>query len=163
MKTLNTVVGIYTSHEKAIEAVEELKRTGYPVEQVSLIGMAVIINDLMHIRHYRRLKNTPAIIGGILGPILGILSGLKVFIIPGFGFLFGTGVILGALAGFSIGIVGGGVISLLTILLVKRHNKLKYSEHFEEKGFQVIAHGNKADINKAKAILEGYKNKIEIK
>ena len=40
---MNTTVGVYDTHEKAIEAVQELKRAGYPVQQVSLIGKAVII------------------------------------------------------------------------------------------------------------------------
>jgi len=48
---MNTIVGVYATHEKAIEAVQELKRAGYPVQQVSLIGKAAIIDDLMHVKH----------------------------------------------------------------------------------------------------------------
>ena len=160
---MNTIVGVYATHEKAIEAVEELKRAGYPVQQVSLLGKAVIIDDLMHVKQNRWIKNAPAIIGAILGPILGILTGLKIFAIPGLGFLFGAGALLGALAGFSLGIVGGGVISLFAILVIKSRAVLKYHEHLEEKGFQVIAHGNNEEVDKAKEILEGHKNKMEIK
>ena len=151
---MNTIAGVYASHEKAIEAVQELKRAGYPVEQVSLIGKAVIIDDLMHVRHNRWIKNTPAIIGAILGPIVGLLTGIKIFTIPGLGFLFGIGPLLGALAGFSLGIAGGGVLSLVAILVIKSRSLLKYHEHLEEKGFQVIAHGTNEEGNKAKAILE---------
>jgi hypothetical protein len=157
---MNTTVGVYDTHEKAIEAVQELKRAGYPVQQISLIGKAVIIDDLMHVKHNRRIKNVPAITGAILGPILGVLTGVKLFAIPGLGFLFGIGAVLGALAGFSLGIVGGGVITLVAILVIKSGAVLKYREHIEEKGFQVIAHGNDAEVNKAKEILDGYKNKI---
>src|ERR1035438_5250695 len=107
---MNTTIGVYETHEKAIEAVQELKRAGFPVQQVSLIGKAVIIDDLMHVKHNRGIKNVPAIIGAIVGPILGLLSGVKLFAIPGFGFLFGIGAVLGALAGFSLGIAGGGII-----------------------------------------------------
>jgi hypothetical protein len=70
------------------------------------------------------------------------------------GFLFGIGPILGALAGFSIGIAGGGVLSLVATLVIKSRAILKYHEHFEEKGFQVIAHGTNEECNKAKEILE---------
>ena len=160
---MNTTVGVYDTHEKAIEAVQELKRAGYPVQQVSLIGKAVVIDDLMHVKHNRRIKNVPAITGAILGPILGMLTGVKLFAIPGLGFLFGIGAVLGALAGFSLGIVGGGVITLFAILVIKSHAALKYREHIEEKGFQVIAHGNNIEVNRAKEILDGYKNKVEIK
>jgi hypothetical protein len=160
---MNTTVGVYDTHEKAIEAVQELKRAGYPVQQISIIGKAVVIDDLMHVKHNRRIKNVPAIAGAILGPILGILTGVKLFAIPGLGFLFGIGAVLGALAGFSLGIACGGVLSLIAILVIKSRAVLKYNEHIEEKGFQVIAHGNDAEVNKAKEILDGYQNKIEIK
>lgn len=160
---MNTIVGVYATHEKAIEAVQELKRAGYPVQQVSLIGKAAIIDDLMHVKDNRWTKNVPVIIGAILGPILGILTGVKIFAIPALGFLFGIGAVLGALAGFSLGIAGGGVFTLLATLVLKSRTVLKYQEHLEEKGFQVIAHGNIEEVNKAKEILDGYKDKIEIK
>jgi hypothetical protein len=35
---MNTTVGVYDTHEKAIEAVQELKRAGYPVQQFPLSG-----------------------------------------------------------------------------------------------------------------------------
>ena len=154
---MNTTIGVYASHEKAIEAVQELKRSGYPVEQVSLIGKAVIIDDLMHVKQNKWIKNAPAIIGAILGPILGILTGAKIFAIPGLGFLFGVGAGFGALAGFSLGIVAGGVLSLLAILVIKSRAVLKYHEHIEEKGFQIIVHGNEEDVKKAKEILDSHK------
>jgi uncharacterized membrane protein len=160
---MNTTIGVYDTHEKAIEAVQKLKCAGFPIQQVSLIGKAVIIDDLMHVRHNRRIKNIPAVTGAILGPILGILTGVKLFAIPGLGFLFGIGAVLGALAGFSLGIVGGGVLTLIAILTIKSGAVLKYNEHIEEKGFQIIAHGNSEEVKRAKEILDGYKNKIVIK
>ena len=154
---MNTTVGVYDTHEKAIQAVEELKRAGFPVQQVSLICKAVVIDELIHVKHNRRIKNVPAYIGAILGPILGILTGVKLFAIPGFGFLFGIGAVLGALAGFSLGIVSGGVFTLFAIIAIKSRSVLKYHKHIEEKGFQIIAHGNIDEVNKAKEILENQK------
>ena len=154
---MNTTIGVYASHEKAIEAVQELKRAGYPVQQVSLIGKAAIIDDLIHVTHNRWVKNAPVIIGAIFGPILGILTGVNIFAIPALGFLFGIGAVLGALAGFSLGIAGGGVVTLLATLVIKSRSVLKYHEHIEEKGFQVIAHGNNEEVNKAKEILDSHK------
>ncbi|MBN2729646.1 MAG: hypothetical protein JXR53_10520 [Bacteroidales bacterium] len=158
---MNTIVGVYSTHEKALEAVEKLKSTGYPIQQISLIGKSVIIDDLMHVKYNRWKKNIPAIVGAIVGPILGLLSGIELFTIPGLGFLYGIGPILGALAGFSLGLVGGGTITLIAIIVIRNRAVLKYREHVVEKGFQVIAHGNNAEINKAKAILN--KDKLESK
>jgi hypothetical protein len=158
---MNTTVGVYATHEQAIEAVQELKRAGYPVQQVSLIGKAVIIDDLMHVTQNRGIKNVPAIIGAIAGPILGMLSGMKLLAIPGLGFLFGIGAAVGAMAGFSIGILSGGAISLLAILVIRSRSVLKYHEHLEEKGFQIIVHGTEKDANKAKEILDSHRQSME--
>lgn len=117
---MNATMGVYDTHEKAIAAVEELNRAGFPVQQLSLIGKAVIIDDLMHIKNNRWIKDAPAIIGAILGPILGILTGMKIFVIPGLGFLFGIGALLRALAGFSIGIACGGILTLIAIIVIKK-------------------------------------------
>ena len=151
---MESTIGLYDTHEKAIEAIEDLKRAGYPVQQVSLIGKAVIIDDLMRVKRKSWNKNAPVIFGAILGPILGILIGVKILAIPGFGFLFGVGSVLGGLAGFSLGIVGGGIPTLLATLINKSRAILKYHEHIEEKGFQVIAHGDQEEIKKAKEILD---------
>jgi hypothetical protein len=160
---MNITVGVYETHEKAIEAVKELNRAGFPVQQVSLIGKAVVIDNLMHIKNNRWIKNAPAIIGAILGPILGILTGVKLFAIPGLGFLYGGGAFSGALAGFSLGIASGGALTLIATLVIKSRSVLKYNKHIEEKGFQVIAHGNKEEINNAKAILYKHKHKLDSK
>ena len=157
---MNTTIGVYPTHEKAIEALEALKSAGYPVQQISLIGKAVIVDDLMKVNYTGWKKNIPVMTGAILGPCLGILAGVNIFAIPGFGFLSGTGIAVGALAGFSIGIVAGGVFTLGSTLLIKSRSVLEYKEHIVEKGFQVIAHGNNEEIKRAKEILENYLKKL---
>ena len=153
---MNTTIGVFDTHEKAIDAVQELKRAGFPVQQVSLIGKAVIIDDLMRVRSRRGDKNMPLMIGAILGPVLGILTGVKLFAIPGLGILYGTGAIMGALAGFSIGLVLGGIPALFATLLDRGRAVLKYKERVVERGFQVIVHGTSDDAMKAKAILAAH-------
>ena len=96
---MNTTVGVYDTHEKTIEVIKELSRAGFPVQKVSLIGKAVLINDLMYVKNNRWIKNASVIIRAILGSILGILTGMKLFAIHGLGFLFGASALLGALAG----------------------------------------------------------------
>ena len=159
---MNTTVGVYATHEKAIEAIQELQEAGYPVQQVSLIGKAEIIDDHMHVSQNNWIENTPVSIGAILGPILGILTGVGIFAIPGLGFIFGAGAAIGALAGFDIGIVGGGIVSLLTTLGIKKDVAIKYHEHLEEKRFLVIAKGNEEEVNLAKKILHEHNGSLEV-
>ena len=158
---MKTVVGVYETHERAIEAVEELKRAGYPIGQVSLVGKSEVINDLIHVSYNRWIKNVPVLIGVIAGPIVGLLSGVKLISIPGIRFLYGMGAFAGAMAGFSLGMVCGGVLSLIAILVIKRRGVIKYREHTMKKGFQLIAHGNKAGVNEAKTILKKFEDQLE--
>ena len=116
---MKKIVGLYSTHEKAIEVVQEFKNAGYPVQQLSIIGKSIVVDDLMYISTNTWVKNVPALVGAGIGPILGILTGLKLFTISGLGFLFGIGAIPGALAGFSLGFAFGGVISLIAILVIK--------------------------------------------
>jgi hypothetical protein len=159
---MNTTIGVYASHEKAIEAIEELQRAGYPVQQLSLLGKAEIIDDHMHVSRNKWIQDAPVSIGVILGPILGILTGVGIFAIPGFGFIFGAGAVIGAFAGFDLGLVGGGVVSLMVTLGIKKDIAIKYHEHLKEKRFLVIAHGNEEEVKKAKEILHGHKDYIEV-
>jgi uncharacterized membrane protein len=153
---MNKTIGKCATHEKAIEAILELKRSGYPVEKVSLVGKAVIVDDHLYVTNNKWLKNIPAIVGAVLGPILGILIGLKIIAFPGFGFLFGVGAKIGALAGFSIGIAAGGIVSLISILVFKSRHFLNYDEHSKEQSFRVIAYGSTEEVNRAKTILDDF-------
>lgn len=153
---MKKTIGDYDTHEKAINAVLELKRSGYPIEKVSLVGHAVIVEDHLYVTNNKWVKNVPVIVGAVLGPILGLLVGLKLIPIHGMFFLFGAGAMIGALAGFSIGIVAGGIVSLLSTLAIKKHLFLKYEKHTEGQGFRVIAYGNKEEIDSSMKILDDF-------
>lgn len=150
---MKSTVGIYDSHETAINAVEVLKNKGFPVNQLSLMGQAKIVDDHMRVKSNEPIKNAGVSVGIILGSTLGILSGAGVFAIPGLGFIFGAGAVVGALAGFDIGLVGGGIVSILTTIGIKKDKVVKYSEHLNEGKFLVIAQGNEKEVEEAKRIL----------
>lgn len=150
---MKSTVGIYDLHKTALDAVEVLKIKGFPVNQLSLIGQAKIVNDNIRIKSKEPLKNAGVSIGVVLGTTLGVLSGAGLFAIPGLGFIFGAGAVVGALAGFDIGLIGGGIVSILTAIGIKKDKVIKYSEHLNEGKFIVIAQGNEAEVKKAKSIL----------
>jgi hypothetical protein len=160
---MKTTIGIYETHKKALKAVKELMESGFPVNKLSLIGKAEIIDDEIKVRPNEIVEEAPVSIGIVLGPVLGVLTGVGLFAIPGFGFLFGAGALVGAFAGFDLGLVGGGTISLLTTLGMKRAYAIKYHEHLKQNRFMVIAQGEKDEVQKAKEILDGYGNQMDLK
>ncbi len=98
-------VAVYDTHEKALNAVRKLDDNKFPLTEVSIIGKAELIEDHMHIKSTEPMVNAPAAIGSVAGIVAGILTGIGIFAIPGFGFLYGAGAVIGAIGGFDIGII----------------------------------------------------------
>jgi hypothetical protein len=150
---MKSTVAIYDTHQTALEAVEVLKNKGFPVDQLSLVGQAKIVNDHIKVKSNESRKNFGVFIGSGIGTVAGALSGAGVFAIPGLRFIFDNGIIVGALAGFALGLAFGGIISLITTLGIKNNLMVKYKEHLNKGRFLVIAQGSTDEIEDAKKIL----------
>lgn len=150
---MKSQIAIYDTHEKAVNAIKVLNDNGFSMENVSLLGKAEVIEDHIHIKSLDTIKEAPAIVGMGAGTLIGLLSGIGVFTIPGFGFLYGAGALVGIIAGFDLGIVAGGFISLLTFAGIKEDKVVKCHEHLKEGKFMVIINGSKDEIERSKHIL----------
>ncbi len=161
-EVMESTIGVFKSHKEALAAIELLQEKGFPIKQLSLIGKADLIDDHMHIRSNELLKEAPVSIGAVVGPVVGLLAGMGIFAVPGLGFIFGAGALVGAFAGFDLGLVGGGIITLLMTLGIKKDFAVRYHEHLKENRFLVIAQGNETEVGHAKNILDTYKDLIEV-
>ena len=160
---MTTAVGVYDTHAQALEAIKQLKQENYPVRQVSVLGQA----DVKH-PHSQAEDDDITVqagkgvgIGILAGSTLGGLTGVGVFAIPGLGFLFGAGALVGALAGLDLGLIGGGILGALSIGLKKEHDE-KYDQYLKEGKFLVIAHGSAKEIEHAKDILHRHGQHVEL-
>src|SRR6187397_1275842 len=113
---MESKIAVYDTHEKAVNAVKALNAHNFPMNEVSLLGKAEVIEDNIHIKSYETLEKAPAIVGMGAGALIGLLSGIGVIAIPGFGFLYGAGALVGIVAGFDIGIITGGLVSFFAYL-----------------------------------------------
>jgi hypothetical protein len=159
---MESQIAIYDTHEKAVNAIKLLSHQAFPMENVSLLGKAEVIEDHIHIKSLDTIKKAPAIVGMGAGTVLGLLSGIGVFAIPGFGFLYGAGALVGIIAGLDLGLIAGGAISLLTFTGMKEDEVVKYEEHLKEGKFMVIVNGDKEEVDKAKAILHTEGKDLEV-
>ena len=153
---MKAAIGVYDTHEKAIAAIEKLKQANYPIHHLSILGKAdkeIVVDENGHVVSENPIKPAGLGIGVTLGVALGILTGAGVFLIPGFGFLFGAGAVAGAVAGLDVGLVGGGIATILTSLGVSEDLAKKYHTDLDAGKFLLIAQGTDEDINKAKSIL----------
>ena len=153
-------IAVYETHEKALEAVDSLKKAGFPINQISLIGEAQIINDHMYLKSLEPYKNLPLAIGGVAGVVTGLLTGMGVFSIPGFGFLYGAGPIVGAIGGLDFGIISGGLATILLQMGIKKDDVIKYEEHIKSGRFLLEARGSKKEISRVENILHVKKHDV---
>ena len=152
---MNATIGVYNSHELALDAIQKLKDSGHPVSKLTVMGLMATeqVDEEMHVTEVNPIKPLGLEIGLIAGTTLGILTGIGVFLIPGVGFLFGAGAVIGAIGGFDFGLVGGGLVSALASLGMNNDIAKKYHDALVSGKFLVIAHGSGDDVKKAKETL----------
>jgi hypothetical protein len=161
---MNTTIGIYNTHDLAVNAVASLKTAGYPVTQLSIMGLAQeeIVDEDMHLLPKSPIKTTGLGAGTILGTALGILTGVGIFAIPGLGFLYGAGALVGAIAGFDFGLLGGGIAIVLSSIGVKDENAEHYHNALVQGKYLVVAHGTEDEVKRAGELLHEHGMHLEI-
>lgn len=159
MEELNATVGVYKTHDTAVEAVSTLNKAGFPMKKVSIIGKELErIEDIKGYYTWKDPAKTGAGIGAFWGSLFGILIGVGFVIIPGIGGVFVAGslaaVLLGGVEGAVLGTASGGIFGALLGLGIGKDKVLKYQESLKAGQYLVIAHGNKEEVNKAREVLE---------
>jgi uncharacterized membrane protein len=159
MADQNAVVAIYNTHTEAEDAVRELQRSGFDMQQVSIVGKDYHTED--HVVGYYttgdRMKAWGRM-GAFWGGLWGLLFGAAFFAIPG----IGPVVIAGPLVSWIVGalegaVVVGGLSALgagLAGIGIPRDGILKYESALKADKFLLIAHGTPEQVHQAKGILD---------
>lgn len=150
---MNSIVGVYGSQASATQAVTQLQEAGFPKSKISLLGKADLVDNHIHIKNEHTAEKAEVSIGVVAGTVLGVLTGIGVFAIPGLGFLFGAGALVGAFAGLDFGLIGGGLVAVLTSMGVDQLNAQRYEKHLNEGKFLVFLQGKEEDLKKAQEVL----------
>ena len=86
------------------------------------------------------------------GAVLGILTSIGVFAIPGFGLLYGAGAFVGACAGLEAGFMTGGVAAILTTIIgVDKELAHRYEKQLNEDKFFGTRAGHRKASQSCKA------------
>jgi uncharacterized membrane protein len=162
-KVSNSVVAVYHHHTEAEEAVHRLERAGIPIQKISIIGRNFQIRE--DVQGYYRPSDAAlegAGFGAWMGGLFGLLMGFGFFIFPPAGPL----IVLGPLAGFIAGAIGGAgmgaLINGLMALGIPKDHALKYQARLQAGEFLVIVAGTTEEVNRAKEVLEN-SGEIELK
>ena len=153
---MRTVSGLFETYHQATEALHALDAAGIKHTDVSLIANSP--EDITpEVRPVGKDAAAGAEVGAILGGAGGLLAGLGVLAIPGFGPVLAGGwlvaTLVGAAAGAGIGAATGGLVGLLTDAGVPKSDAQVYAEGVRRGGALVTARVGDPEVEKAEAVL----------
>lgn len=158
-------IGIFTSREAVTQALQELNRAHFPLEQVTVVARELEENLSQENQQKSRRGNQSgkqaangAVVGGVIGLVTGVLVGVGALAIPLIGPIMladalGTAVAT-TLAGTGIGAVSGGLLGALIGLGIPRKQAKAYHDRFLRGDFLVIVEGTDDQIRQAIALLK---------
>lgn len=160
-------VGVFSSRHDAEHALNELNRSGFPMNKVSVIVRdADNQGDIAGADVRDRVGNKAdegatagAVTGGVLGGLTGLLVGAGALAIPGVGPIILAGELATTLAttvaGGAIGAAAGGLVGALIGLGIPEERAKVYSDRVSRGDYLIIVNGSDEEIARAEAILQG--------
>lgn len=146
---MSRVVGSYNSEEKAIRAIEGLKREGHRAEDISVLSKNEA--ETKHVTeetgtHAGEGAATGALAGGALGGLGGVLAGIGALAIPGIGPIVAAGPIVAGLTGAAAGAGVGGLAGALIGLGIPEDEAKDYENRFNEGEIIVLVEDDTLNI-----------------
>jgi hypothetical protein len=159
MSKLNTVVAAYSTHSGAEEAVKALQHAGIDMRTLSIVGKDTHTDE--HVVGYYnagdRMKYWGKA-GAFWGGFWGLLFGSAFFAIPGIGPVLVAGPVVAWIVGALEGAVAVGGLSAIGAGLfsmgIPKDSIVQYELALKTDKFLLMVHGDVADVEKAKQILE---------
>lgn len=166
-KKSDAVVGIYESHQAAVEALKLLQKKHFAMGHVGLIGKGEAIQDIDGVHTWDDATRK----GSLIGAAVGLLTGITMVAVPGLGVVYLGGSvlahILGATSGMMLGGLGGTIIGAITgakngvdgrVIGHEDHfhDAERYKKEVEAGKFLIVVHGPKEEVEKAHDILTNH-------
>ena len=158
MEQTNAVIAVFDAHTKAEEAIAELQKSGFNMQQLSIIGKDYHTEEQV-VGYYNtgdRMKYWGKM-GAFWGGLWGFMVGAAFFAIPGIGPVLVAGPVIAWIVGALEGAVVVGGLSAIGAGLysfgIPKDSILKLETALKADKFLVMAHGTAADVAKAKDIL----------
>jgi hypothetical protein len=165
IKQERRAVGVFANRFETESALQEIKRSGFQMDNVSVIGRnADTEDDIAGVEVHKSIDNkadegavTGAVTGGALGGVTGLLVGLGTLAIPGVGPVMLAGAAATALAttlaGTAIGAGGASLLGALIGLGVPDNEAQVYSDLLEQGYYLVVVDGTEYQVRNAGEIL----------
>jgi hypothetical protein len=154
-----SLVAIFGEHSGAENAIREVKKSGFDIKRLSIVGRDFQSEDNV-VGFYTtgdRMKYWGKL-GAFWGGLWSLLVGAAFLIIPGVGPVVAAGPVTGWIIGALEGAIFVGGVSVLGAGLVSvgipRDKVLKYESAVKAGKFLLISHGTAAEAEKVRDILD---------
>jgi len=152
---MKSIVGVYESHDKAVTALRELKESGYPDGQLSILGKADLIDGHVQVRSEHSADRAHMTIGFASAAVLEIVAIAGILLVPGFGLLFGAGAVVGLFSGMDAALLAVGDVGVIfTGKDIGQDEAERYERNLIEGKFLVFADGDDRQLEQAHRILQ---------
>lgn len=162
-----TIVAMYDSVDEARDAVQDLQKTGFMADRISLVTCE-LPGGAMRTEHPEGAGTRAAQgagvgggIGAVLGGAAGLLVGLGTLAIPGVGPVVAAGPLLAALAGAGAGATAGGIVGALVGAGIPEREAQAYAEGVRRGGTLVSVNAPDTDADRAAMVMQRY-NPVDI-
>jgi hypothetical protein len=158
MSNNTAVFGMFDNRAQVDSALQRLHAEGFRNEDIS-----VLFPDKEGTKEFAHEANTKmpegaaggATVGAVVGGTLGLLAGIGLLAIPGFGPFIAAGPIMASLAGMGVGGATGGLVGALVGLGIPEIEAKRYEGLMKEGHILMSLHSDDADMTKrAKMSLE---------
>ncbi len=146
-------VAIYETQDQALKAVRALNGSGFPMDNVSLVGKADHMDDNIKVKSILLYKLSPIFLFISAGIITALLAGAGVVHIPGFEYMERTSQLVNGIIGLNFGLLTGGMLTITLALFFKEDKVVSYKKHLVEQKFLVVINGSIEEIQSAEHIL----------
>lgn len=157
----NSVIAVFDNHEQVAQAIDELRKAGIDVKNLSIVGKDYHTDEQVtgYYNAGDRMKYWGGL-GAFWGGIWGLLVGAALFVVPGIGPVVVAGPfvawIVGALEGAAVvgglSAIGAGLFSLG----IPKNSILKYETAIKAGSFVLVVHGTAEEAAKARGVLANF-------
>jgi hypothetical protein len=158
---LQHAIGIFPSYQHAVQAFDELRISGFPMNKISVITKKTKDKQLANTdTSESNITITPsegAAIGALASArtagVLALVAGLGVLLIPGFGPALAVESVLVTLLGSGASAAAGGLIGALRGWFLPEEAAQFYNDRVFQGNYLVTIEGTEEDIRRAEPVL----------
>ncbi|MBE8986371.1 general stress protein [Nostoc sp. LEGE 12450] len=160
---LQHAIGIFRDRQIALQALDELRSSGFPMHEISVITKTPKLNEQLDSSDTSESTITPAegaraggLAGARVGGLLTLVAGLGILLIPGFGPALAAESVLGTLLGSGASAAAGGLIGALRGWFLPEEAAKLYNDRVFQGDYLVTIESTEDNIHQAEPILKRF-------